>query len=80
MLPRSASLPTSSVSTTVVESQCRGKAWSKRKEMAEAGPALNIFCWLCSSPVFPRPPSREGKEGAHIHSQPPTAAAEGAFG
>lgn len=46
--------------------------------MAEAGPALNFFCWLCSSPVFPR--SLEGKEGAHMHFQPPTAAAEAAFG
>lgn len=78
MLQRNASLPTSSVSTTVVESWCRGKAWSKRKEMAEAGPALNILYWLCSSPVFPR--SRERRARAHIHSQPPTAAAEGAFG
>lgn len=51
MLQRSASLPTSSVSTTLVESWGRGKAWSKRKEMAEAGPALSIFYWLCSSPA-----------------------------
>lgn len=43
MLQRSASLPTSSVSTTLVESWGRGKAWSERKEMAEAGPALSIF-------------------------------------
>lgn len=49
MLQRSASLPTSSVSTTLVESWGRGKAWSKRKEVAEAGPALNSFYWLCSS-------------------------------
>lgn len=82
ILQRSASLPTSSVSTTLVESWGRGKAWSKRKEVAEAGPALNSFYWLCSSLAHQCASfsAREGKKGVHIYFSLPTPAAKGTFG